>query len=168
MTKTSPTAVQTSQEPFLTWTVKWLIQHQSHLTLPGAPLKLHYTTSTRIWSRVAFLQGTHYILLPPTPRDKLQNEKGFHVITKGPALLSSQMRCSSAAQTLQPLLLVHAAWSPSLKAEQRQPRQQQSARIQKSPQVYTVFIIKYSLVQLDKAQFCYLKFILMMLLCILG
>lgn len=65
MTKASSTAVQTSQEPLLTWAVKQLIQHQSHLTLPGAPLKLHYTTSSRTQSRVGFLQGTHYILLPP-------------------------------------------------------------------------------------------------------
>lgn len=115
MTKTSPTAIQTSQEPLLPQTVMWLIQHQSHLTLPGAPLKLHFTTSSRTWSRVGFLQGTR-ILLPSTPKDKLQNEKDF--MSSPRYLHCFQHRCSSAAQTLQPLLLVHAARSPSLKAEQ--------------------------------------------------
>lgn len=71
MTETSATAVQISQEPLLTRTVKWLTQHQSPLTFPGAPLNLHYTTSSRTWSRVGFLQSTDYILLPPTPKDKL-------------------------------------------------------------------------------------------------
>lgn len=167
MTETSPTAVQTSQEPLLAQTVKWPTQHQSHLTLPGAAMKLHYTTSSRTESRIGFLQSTHYILLPLTLKDKLQNEKDF---MPSPRYLHCfQHRCSSAAQTLQPLLLVHAARSPSFKVEQRYPGQfQQPARIQKSLQVYTVFIVRQSLVQLDKVQFWSLKFIPMVSLCILG
>lgn len=55
-----------------------LIQHQSHLTLPGALLKLHYTTSSTIWPRPGFVQGTDYILLCPMPnKDKLLNKSDF-------------------------------------------------------------------------------------------
>jgi len=68
MIKASPIPVQTSQEPLLTRIVKLLRKHQSHLTLPGALLNLHYTTVAEHGPGTDFCKGriTFCLPLPPT------------------------------------------------------------------------------------------------------